>query len=46
MLQRCGWRISWKANAAAVLGLKPSTLRSRIQKLGIHRPARPQAPDR
>jgi formate hydrogenlyase transcriptional activator len=46
MLQRCGWRISGKGNAAAVLGLKPSTLHSRMQKLGIQRPARPQAPDR
>jgi transcriptional regulator with GAF, ATPase, and Fis domain len=46
MLERCGWRINGKGNAAAVLGLKPSTLRSRMQKLGIRRSARPQAPDR
>jgi formate hydrogenlyase transcriptional activator len=41
MLQRCGWRISGEGNAAAVLGLKPSTLRSRMQKLGISRRSRP-----
>jgi formate hydrogenlyase transcriptional activator len=41
MLQRCAWRISGEGNAAAVLGLKPSTLRSRMQKLGISRRSRP-----
>ena len=41
MLERCGWRINGEGNAAAVLGLQPSTLRSRMQKLGIRRPARP-----
>ena len=39
MLVRCGWRINGKGNAAAVLGLKPSTLRFRMRKLGIRRPA-------
>jgi transcriptional regulator with GAF, ATPase, and Fis domain len=46
VLERCGWRINGEGNAAAVLGLEPSTLRSRMQKLGIRRPARPQAPGR
>ena len=41
VLDRCGWRINGKANAAMVLGLEPSTLRSRMQKLGIRRPTRP-----
>jgi formate hydrogenlyase transcriptional activator len=41
VLERCGWRINGKGNAATVLGLEPSTLRSRMQKLGIRRPARP-----
>jgi len=41
VLERCGWRIHGSGNAAAVLGLQPSTLRSRIQKLGIRRPGRP-----
>jgi formate hydrogenlyase transcriptional activator len=38
VLERCSWRISGKGNAATVLGLEPSTLRSRMQKLGIRRP--------
>jgi transcriptional regulator with GAF, ATPase, and Fis domain len=46
VLRRCGWRINGEENAAAVLGLNPSTLRFRMQKLGIRRPARPHAPDR
>jgi transcriptional regulator with GAF, ATPase, and Fis domain len=40
VLDRCGWRIDGRENAAMVLGLHPSTLRSRMQKLGISRPAR------
>jgi len=40
VLDRCGWRIHGQGNAAALLGLRPSTLRSRMQKLGIRRPAR------
>lgn len=32
------WRIEGAGGAAQVLGLKPSTLRSRMSKLGIHRP--------
>jgi transcriptional regulator with GAF, ATPase, and Fis domain len=31
------WRIEGKRGAAYALGLKPSTLRSRMRKLGIHR---------
>jgi transcriptional regulator with GAF, ATPase, and Fis domain len=46
VLERCSWRINGTGNAAAVLGLEPSTLRSRMQKLGIRRPTRPQAPGR
>jgi formate hydrogenlyase transcriptional activator len=38
VLGRCDWRINGEGNAAAVLGLQPSTLRSRMQKLGIRRP--------
>ena len=41
ILERCDWRINGDGNAAAVLGLEPSTLRSRMQKLGIRRPAHP-----
>jgi transcriptional regulator with GAF, ATPase, and Fis domain len=32
------WRIEGAAGAAQVLGLKPSTLRSRMMKLGVSRP--------
>lgn len=37
ILQTCGWRIEGPHGAAVMLGLKPSTLRSRMQKLGIRR---------
>jgi transcriptional regulator with GAF, ATPase, and Fis domain len=40
VLNECGWKIKGKDNAAVRLGINPSTLRSRIQKLGIVRPAR------
>jgi len=46
VLDRCGWRIHGRDNAAALLGLRPSTLRSRMQKLNIRRPARPHQPHR
>ena len=36
-LKKTGWRISGKRGAAEVLGLKPTTLRSKMDKLGIHR---------
>ena len=39
ILQARGWRIEGMRGAAAALGLKPSTLRSRMRKLGIHRAA-------
>ena len=37
-LERCGWRIKGRGNAAERLGLSPSTLRDRMRKLGIQRP--------
>jgi transcriptional regulator with GAF, ATPase, and Fis domain len=37
ILQARGWRIEGTRGAAVALGLKPSTLRSRMRKLGIHR---------
>jgi DNA-binding NtrC family response regulator len=40
ILERCGWRINGPGHAADVLGLHPNTLRSRMAKLGIRRPAR------
>ncbi|HEY8536168.1 MAG TPA: sigma 54-interacting transcriptional regulator [Vicinamibacterales bacterium] len=37
MLDRTGWRIEGPRGAARALDLKPSTLRSRMRKLGIRR---------
>jgi transcriptional regulator with GAF, ATPase, and Fis domain len=37
-LEQAGWKISGKDGAAAMLGLKPSTLNSRMKVLGIKRP--------
>jgi transcriptional regulator with GAF, ATPase, and Fis domain len=39
-LERTGWRVSGPKGAAKVLGLKPTTLESKMKKLGIHRPPR------
>jgi formate hydrogenlyase transcriptional activator len=39
VLERCGWRIDGRGHAAEILGLHPNTLRSRMQRLGITRPA-------
>ena len=39
-LESCNWRISGARGAAASLGLPPSTLRSKMKKLGIVRPER------
>jgi transcriptional regulator with GAF, ATPase, and Fis domain len=37
VLQKTGWRINGTNGAAAILGINPSTLRSRIKKFGIVR---------
>jgi DNA-binding NtrC family response regulator/signal transduction histidine kinase len=37
VLMRTGWRVSGRHGAAEVLGLKPTTLESRMAKLGIKR---------
>ena len=37
VLERCGGRIEGPGAAAEILGLRPSTLRSRMKKLGIRR---------
>lgn len=39
VLERAGWVIEGKSGAAAILGLAPSTLRSRMAQLGIRRAA-------
>jgi len=38
-LERCSWKISGEQGAAALLGLKPSTLTSRMKALRITRPS-------
>jgi formate hydrogenlyase transcriptional activator len=40
VLDDCGWRISGPGAAAEKLGLHPNTLRFRMKKLGVVRPAR------
>jgi transcriptional regulator with GAF, ATPase, and Fis domain/ABC-type uncharacterized transport system substrate-binding protein len=39
VLEMTGWRIRGGSGAAEILGLKPSTLESRMVKLGIRRPS-------
>jgi formate hydrogenlyase transcriptional activator len=43
ILQQTGWRVEGPKGAARILGLNPSTLRSRMLKLGIRRPERVKA---
>lgn len=38
VLQQTGWRISGPGGAAGILGLKRTTLQSKMKKLGINRP--------
>ena len=44
ILQRTHWRIEGAQGAAAILGMNPSTLRSRMHKLGIERSERTLTP--
>jgi formate hydrogenlyase transcriptional activator len=39
VLQKNGWRLSGRGGAAEILGLKRTTLQSKMKKLGIKRPA-------
>lgn len=41
----CSWKIKGPGNAADSLGMKPSTPRSHMTRLGIQRPARSQSTD-
>ena len=41
VLDTTGWRIEGQTGAARALGLRPSTLRTRMQKLGLRRPPKP-----
>lgn len=38
ILEKTGWKIAGPGGAAEILGINPSPLRSRIQKLGIAKP--------
>jgi transcriptional regulator with GAF, ATPase, and Fis domain len=38
VLQKTGWKIKGVNGAAELLGLKPTTLLSRIEKMGLERP--------
>jgi DNA-binding NtrC family response regulator len=38
VLQRTGWRVRGSGGAADALGLKPTTLETRLAKLGLRRP--------
>jgi transcriptional regulator with GAF, ATPase, and Fis domain len=40
VLKKAGWRLKGPGGAAELLGLKPSTLRSRITALNLRRPAK------
>jgi transcriptional regulator with GAF, ATPase, and Fis domain len=43
VLEYAGWRIEGRSGAAHLLGLQPSTLRAKMRKLGIFRPAQGSA---
>jgi formate hydrogenlyase transcriptional activator len=38
VLESVHWKISGKGGAAEMLGLRPTTLHSRMKKLGVSRP--------
>jgi len=38
ILDKCNWKVAGDGGAAEILGLKVSTLTSKIKKLGIKRP--------
>jgi formate hydrogenlyase transcriptional activator len=39
VLEQCNWRVRGKGGAAECLGLKRTTLQSRMKRLGIQRPS-------
>jgi len=41
VLNQVNWKIEGEHGAARILAMNPSTLRSRMQKLGISRPSKP-----
>jgi transcriptional regulator with GAF, ATPase, and Fis domain len=44
VLQKAGWKIKGPGGAAELLGMSPTTLFARIQKMGLKRPALTSAP--
>jgi formate hydrogenlyase transcriptional activator len=40
ILEKTGWRVTGKGGAAEILGMKRTTLQSKMKKLGIKRPGR------
>jgi transcriptional regulator with GAF, ATPase, and Fis domain len=42
VLEQAGWRVRGAGGAAERLGMKPTTLDSRMLKLGIRRPGAPK----
>jgi formate hydrogenlyase transcriptional activator len=40
VLQKSGWRLTGQGGAAKILGLKRTTLQSKMKKLGLNRPAK------
>jgi formate hydrogenlyase transcriptional activator len=40
VLEKSGWRLTGQGGAAEILGLKRTTLQSKMKKLGIRRPAK------
>lgn len=43
-LERCGWRVGGEDGAAVLLGISPSTFKSRMRSLGIERPPARRGP--
>ncbi|MDH4228976.1 MAG: sigma 54-interacting transcriptional regulator [Nitrospirota bacterium] len=46
ILEETGWKISGERGAAAILGMNPNTLRSRMEKLGVRRGGTPSGDSR
>lgn len=45
VLEKTNWKVSGKGGAAEILKLPPTTLESKMKKLGIHRPSAPGRSD-
>jgi transcriptional regulator with GAF, ATPase, and Fis domain len=45
VLQKAGWKVKGAGGAAELLGVSPTTLFARMQKIGLKRPASSHRPD-